>query len=92
MVIVLPDTVLAWTHLFMYQMLPDCGPGEATEGTGLSKGFSQTKASVATTHLQSQRRGCALFALLVEMQTEVLFGKPATHFWPQPPGSLNRLK
>lgn len=64
----------------MFQMLPDCGPGEATEGTGVSKGFSQTKASIATTHLQSQRKGCALFALLEEMQTEVLFGKLATHF------------
>lgn len=92
MTIVLPDTVLAWAHLFMFQRLPGCGPGEATKGTGVSKGFPQTKASIATTHLQSQRRGCALFALLVEMQTEVLFGKPATHFWPQPPCSLRRLK
>lgn len=58
MTIVLPDTVLAWTHPFMSQTLPGCGPGKATEGTGVGKGFPQTKARVATTHLQSQRRGC----------------------------------
>lgn len=70
MTIVLPDTVLAWTHLFIFQTLPDCGPGEPTEGTGVSKGFPQTEASIATTHPQSQR-AVDLIALLVEMQTEV---------------------